>query len=182
MVSITNFKLGKLNVDLSSMVNLKLLLRNISAKHFYVGLVTQVLSYTSHGIANKDLTLQNIWDKFEEHCKPQANELRAHYDLLKKLKQASLSCNQFFAAIQNQLSLCQYPTETHNILKRDIFLFGLSDQMFMSKIIADGENLTTAKICQKLKKLESGWATAKHITNSNGNNADVNQLHGKKPF
>ena len=29
--------------------------------------------YQSWGIANKDLTLQNIWDKFEEHCKPQAN-------------------------------------------------------------------------------------------------------------
>ena len=89
--------------------------------------------YQSWGIANKDLTLQNIWDKFEEHCKPQANELRAPYDLHKKLKQTSLSCDQFFTAIQNQLSLCQYPTETHNFLERDIFLFGLSDQTFMSK-------------------------------------------------
>ena len=88
MVFITDFKLGKSNVDLSLMVNLKLLLRNVSAKHFYVGLVAQVLSYTSHE------------DKFEEHYKPQANKLRAHYDLLKMLKQASISCDQFFAAIQ----------------------------------------------------------------------------------
>ena len=61
---------------------------------------------------------------------------------------------------------------------KDIFLFGLSDQMSMSKIIADSENLTTAEIHQRLKKLESGQATAKHITKSNGNNAGVNQLHG----
>ena len=54
--------------------------------------------------------------------------------------------------------------------------------MFMSKIIADGENLTTAEIWQRLKKLESGWVIAKHISNSNGNNAGVNQLHGKKLF
>ena len=69
------------------------------------------------GNANKDLTLQNNFDKFEDHFKPQANELRAHCDLLKKLKQAGLSCAQFFTVIQNQLSLCQYPTETHTSLK-----------------------------------------------------------------
>ena len=71
--------------------------------------------------------------------------LRAHYDLLKKLKQAGLSCDQFFTAIQNQLSLCQYPTGTCNILERDIFLLGLSDQIFMSKIITDGETLLLLK-------------------------------------
>ena len=54
--------------------------------------------------------------------------------------------------------------------------------MFMSKIISDGENLTAAEICQRLKKLESGWTTAKYITISNGNNAGVKQHHGKKPF
>ena len=33
--------------------------------------------YQSWRIADKDLTLKNIWDKFEEHCKPQANELKS---------------------------------------------------------------------------------------------------------
>ena len=37
-------------------------------------------------------------------------------------------------------------------------------------------NMTTPQ------KLESDQATAKHITNSNGNNTGTNQLHGKKPF
>ena len=107
---------------------------------------------------------------------------RAHYDLIKNLKQASLSYDQFYAARQNQLSLCQYPTETHNILESDIFLYGLSDQMFMPNIITDCANLTAVEICQRLKKLESGQVTATHISNSNGNNAGVNQLHGKKPL
>ena len=162
-------------------------------KHFYVGPVTQVLTLPVMGIANKDLTLQKIWDKFEEHCKPQANELRAHYNLLKKLKQANLSCDQFFAAIQNQLSLCQYQTETHNILKRDIFLFGFSNQTFMSLLMVKKPLIMAAwgkchclpllKYDKNSKKLESGYATAKHITNGgNGNNAGVNQLHGKKQF
>ena len=55
--------------------------------------------------------------------------------------------------------------------------------MFLSKIIAEGENLTTVEVPQRLKILESCCATAKHITNGcNGNNAGVNQLHGKKQF
>ena len=119
--------------------------------------------YQSWVIDDQDLTLQNMWDKFEEHCKPQANVLWAHYDLLKKLKQAGLSCDQFCTAIQNQLSLCQYPTETHNILERDIFLFDLCYQMFMSKIIADGENLTTAEIWQSLKKSEWSGHCQTHL-------------------
>ena len=49
VVSITDFKLGKSKVDLSLMVNLSLLLSIISAKHFYIGLVTQVLSYPVMG-------------------------------------------------------------------------------------------------------------------------------------
>ena len=79
--------------------------------------------YQSWGIENKDLTLQTIWDKFEEHCKPQDNEFHAGYDLLKQLKQSSKSCDEYYALLQNQLALCQYPLETHNILERDVFLF-----------------------------------------------------------
>ena len=51
------------------------------------------------------------------------------------------------------VSTLQKPT---TYLKEVFFLFGLYDQMFMSKIIADGESLTTADICQRLRKLESG--------------------------
>ena len=36
-----------------------------------------------------ELTLEFLWKEFEAYCKPQSNELCAHYDLLKKLKKES---------------------------------------------------------------------------------------------
>ena len=38
--------------------------------------------YISWNMSNEDLILEVIWKKFEEFCKPQANELRARFDLL----------------------------------------------------------------------------------------------------
>ena len=74
--------------------------------------------YISWGIEDKDLTLDTIWTKFEEHCKPQKkNELHAHYDLLKQLKLGDKSCDEYYSLLQNQLALCQYPTETWIILE-----------------------------------------------------------------
>ena len=36
----------------------------------------------SWGLNDKDITLETLWTKFEEFCKPQANEVRARFDLL----------------------------------------------------------------------------------------------------
>ena len=115
--------------------------------------------YQSWGIDNEDLTLQTIWDKFKEHCKPQANELCIWYDLLKQLKQGK-KCYEYYALLQNQPALCQYPPETHNILERNAFLLGIMYQQFMSKYITEETNFTTADICQQVKKLEwpAEWA------------------------
>ena len=38
--------------------------------------------YLSWNIPKEDLTLDVIWNKFEEFSKPQTNEVRAHFDLL----------------------------------------------------------------------------------------------------
>ena len=140
-----------------------------------------LVQYQSWGIDNNDLTLQTIWDKFEEHCKPQANELHSWYDLLKQLKQGNKSCDEYYALLPNQLAPCQYLPETHNILERDVFLFSITDEQFMSKCITEETNLTTADIHQWLKKLESSRATAKHITDGPSQGA-INQVHGKQPY
>ena len=47
--------------------------------------------YISWNLPNEDLTLEVIWKKFEEFCKPQANELRARFDLLTSFRQAGMS-------------------------------------------------------------------------------------------
>ena len=50
--------------------------------------------YISWNLPNEDLTLEVIWKKFEEFCKPQANELRARFDLLTSFRQAGMSVDE----------------------------------------------------------------------------------------
>ena len=50
--------------------------------------------YVSWNISSEELTLEIIWKKFEELCKPQTNELRARFDLLTSFKQGDLSMDQ----------------------------------------------------------------------------------------
>ena len=78
------------------------------------------------------LTLDFIWDEYESYCKPQSNELRARYDVLKKLTQGSLPADDWMTKLQSQLHLCNYQPEMEEVLLRDLFLFGLQDESFMS--------------------------------------------------
>ena len=57
-----------------------------------------------------------IWQKYEELCKPQGNELRARFDLLTSIKQDQMSVDEWYNKVQTQIGLCNYPQE------RDIFL------------------------------------------------------------
>ena len=60
--------------------------------------------------------------------------------------------------------MCKYKAETESVLQHDIFLFSLSDQIFISKIISKkSPDVTAVTIRQKLKKLEAGRAIAKYI-------------------
>ena len=36
--------------------------------------------YVSWSLAKEDLSLNTTWECFEEFCKPQVNEVRAHFD------------------------------------------------------------------------------------------------------
>ena len=127
----------------------------------------------SHGLKqlkvwHKDktqLSLAFIWTEFEKYCKPHSNELRARYELFKQLCQGTNPCDDWYTTVQNQLTLCNYEMSTEEVLQRDIFLFGLADQAFISKvIIEESPDVTAATIRQKLKKkLEAGRATAKYI-------------------
>ena len=75
--------------------------------------------YVSWNISYEELTLEIIWKKFEEFCKPQANELRARFDLLTSFNQGNLSMDQWYNAVQTQVALATYPQETvPNFTKR----------------------------------------------------------------
>ena len=111
-----------------------------------------------------NLTLTFTWNEFETYCMLHSNELRAQYELFKQLNQGTTPCDDWYTTVQNQLTMCNYKAETESVLQRDIFLFGLNDQTFISKIISEeSPDVTATTIRQKLKKLEAGRATAKYI-------------------
>ena len=50
-----------------------------------------------------------IWEKFEEFCKPQSNEVRARFDLLTSFWQGNKSVDEWYNAVQTQIALTKYP-------------------------------------------------------------------------
>ena len=84
------------------------------------------------------------------------------------MSQGTTPCDDWFTTVQNQLTTCNYKAEIESFLYCDIFLFGLNDQTFISKIISEeSPDVTAATIRQKLKKLEACRGTAKYIKGTN---------------
>ena len=48
----------------------------------------------------ENLCLEMIWNKFEEFCKPQTNEVRARFDLLTSFRQGDMSVDEWCNAVQ----------------------------------------------------------------------------------
>ena len=83
------------------------------------------------------LMFDTIWEKFEEFCKPQSNEVRARFDLLTSFQQGNQSVDEWYNAVQTQVAIAKYPLETAKILHKDIFWSFLKDEKFVSKTIND---------------------------------------------
>ena len=108
-----------------------------------------------------------IWNKFEEFCKPQTNEVRARFDLLTSYRQGDISVDERYNAVQAQINLAKYRAETVKILHRDIFWFFLRDVEFVSKTINDSNidlaRFPASKVSQLARRSESSKSTARHI-------------------
>ena len=118
-------------------------------------------------ISNEKLMIDTIWEKFEEFCKAQSNEVRPRFDLLTSFWQGNKSVDEWYNAVQTQVALAKYPPETAKILHWDIFWFFLKDEVFVSKTITDSNRgmarFLTSKVRQLAEKMESSKATTRHI-------------------
>ena len=65
--------------------------------------------YVSWCLPAEELTLDMIWGKFEEFCKPQSNEVRAHFDLLTSFRQGNKSVDEWDNVVQAQVNLVNTP-------------------------------------------------------------------------
>ena len=65
--------------------------------------------YVSWGLSKEEMNLDTIWERFEDFCKPQSNEVKARFDLLTSFCQGNKSINQCYNAVQVQINLTKYP-------------------------------------------------------------------------
>ena len=123
--------------------------------------------YVSWSLPKDELNWNTIWDRFEELCKPQSNEARAHFDLLTTFQQGNCSVDKWYNAVQAQVNLTKYPPETAKILHCDIFWFFMKDENFLSKTINEGsvdlEKFPANRVHYLAKKMESFNVTARHM-------------------
>ena len=128
--------------------------------------------YISWGLSKGKINLDSFWERFEDFCKPQSNEVRAQFDLLKSFCQGNKSINEWYNAVQAQVNLAIYPPETAKILHQDIFWFFLCDEDFVSRTITEGsvdlDKFPTSRVRQLVKKFESSKATVHHIKQAAG--------------
>ena len=121
--------------------------------------------YVSWCLPAEEFSLDTIWAKYEDFCKPQANEVRARFDLLTGFYQGNRSVDKWYNVVQ--VSLAQYPQETANIFHNYIVWFFLKDEEFVSKTINDSsidpEKFPASKVRKLAKKMEASKATTHHI-------------------
>ena len=79
--------------------------------------------YVSWNLSTDELMLYTIWERFEEFCKSQSNQVRARFDLLTSFCQGNKSVDEWCNAVQMQVALAKYPPETAKILHRTSFGF-----------------------------------------------------------
>ena len=123
--------------------------------------------YVSWGLSNNEMNCDTIWERFEDFCKLQSNEVHAQFDLLTSFHQGNKSIDKWYNAVQVQVNLAKYPPETAKILHHDIFWFFIRDKDFASRTITEGsvdlDKFPTSRVHQLVKKFESSKATVCHI-------------------
>ena len=63
--------------------------------------------YVSWCLPAEELSLDTIWAKYEDFCKPKVNEARATFDLLTSFHQGNRSVDEWYTAVQAQVSLAK---------------------------------------------------------------------------
>ena len=103
--------------------------------------------YISWNLHQEEITLQTIWSKFEDFCKPQSNAVCVRFDLLTTFWQGNRSIDKWYNAVLAHIPLCEYPDETAAILTRNIFWLFMVDNEFIAKTINEGNtNLSNIQL------------------------------------
>ena len=123
--------------------------------------------YVSWSLSSEELMLDTIWEIYEEFCKPQSNEVRARFDLLKASGKATSQLMNGTMQYRLRLLWIHTPQKQPRYFTEISFGFFLEDEEFVSKTI-DGSNTDLDKfpkgmVRQLAKKMESSKVTSRHI-------------------
>ena len=130
--------------------------------------------YVSWNLSSNELTLDIIWQKYKEYCKPQSDEIQTRFDLLMSFRQGNCSMDEWYNAMQAQVNLAKYPPPQKQPKHSTgtSFVFFLKDEDFVSRTISDGsvnlDKFPASRVHQLAKKYESSKATVRHIKQVSG--------------
>ena len=65
-------------------------------------------TYISWNLLTEEVTLQTIWSRFEDFCKPQSNAVCARFYLLTAFWQGNRSIDKWYNAVLAHIPLCEY--------------------------------------------------------------------------
>ena len=123
--------------------------------------------YVSWSLSTDELMLDTIWEKIEEFCKLQLNEVRPDLTYFQASGKETSQMVNGTIQYRPRLLWLSTPKETTKKLHRDIFWFFLKDEEFVSKTINDSntdlDKFATSKVSQLAKKIESSKVTTRHI-------------------
>ena len=94
--------------------------------------------YILWNLPTKEVTLQTIWSRFKNFCKPQSNAVCIRFDLLTAFWQGNRNIDMWYNAVLAPIPSCQYPKEMTSIFTRNIFCFFMRDTEFITKTIQEG--------------------------------------------
>ena len=89
--------------------------------------------YVSWGLSKEDTNLDTIWERFEDFCIPQSNEVHVRFDLLTSFHQGKKSVDEWYNAVQAQAKLANI----HPKLQK-FYIMTYFGSSYMMKILCQG--------------------------------------------
>ena len=78
--------------------------------------------YISWGLSKEEMNLDTIWERFEDFCKPQSNEVRAQVLSFNTFSAKVIkTSDEWYNAVQAQVNLVKYPPRNSHKYYIEIF-------------------------------------------------------------
>ena len=105
--------------------------------------------FRAWGVDDDDLTVEEVWKKFDEYCKSNDSYMRARLELMCMKQDTQEKLISWFERVQAQILLCKYDKKTAELLLCDTFVLKMSDREMAGKIVTEVENKKEDKYTYK---------------------------------